>query len=139
MYSINILPKYLYSNILLYINKKTIVNIYNKSINLWLQYHELTIRNSYMLLLSSSSFKLLKLKLYNITDEDLKYIPNIEDLDINSNITDKGLKYISNIKILNIYLNTNITDIGLNYISNMKTHKINHKQLVYFENIFFLK
>ena len=41
-------------------------------------------------------------------------------LDYNENITDEGLKYIPNIQKLNLYDNKNITDEGLKYITNIK-------------------
>jgi hypothetical protein len=59
--------------------------------------------------------------LNKITNNGLKYIPNIHTLNLrnNKNITDYDLKYIKNIYTLNLYWNENITDNGLKYIYNI--------------------
>ena len=150
MYPINIIPKYLFQNTFLYANKQTIINLLDsESINLWLQYNILEVKKLYILILFSSLFKILKLKLpngVNMTDEDLKYIPDIKVLKspYNKNITDEGLRYIPNIKVLNFHNNRNITDEGLKYIPNIEeldlslNKNITNKGLSYIPNVEYL-
>lgn len=68
------------------------------------------------------NLKILKLRYEKLTDEGLKYISNIQklNLDWNTIITDEGLKYISNIKKLCFFYNKNITNKGLKYIPYVK-------------------
>ena len=60
----------------------------------------------------------------NITDEGLKYIPNITVLFLcrNEKITDQGLKHIPKIKQLHLNSNENITNAGLAYIPNVERY-----------------
>ena len=56
-----------------------------------------------------------------ITDEGLKYVPNLTRLDLtfNKNITDEGLKYVPSLTRLNLSHNEMITDEGLKYVPNL--------------------
>lgn len=72
-----------------------------------------------------NKLEVLDLKFSNITDKELKFIPNVQKLSLyyNTKITDEGLKFISNVRYLGLGFNNNITDKGLKFISNA-THLI---------------
>ena len=74
----------------------------------------------------------LILPLNKITNEGLKYIPNIQHLNLhyNKNITNKGLKYIPNIQYLDLYFNEKITNEGLKYIPNIQYLNLYHNEKI---------
>jgi hypothetical protein len=65
--------------------------------------------------------------LYNFTDDDLKYLPNLTSLNLwnNTEITDNGLKHLTNLTSLNLGNggsgdNNKITDEGIKYLNKLE-------------------
>jgi len=60
--------------------------------------------------------------LRNIINEDLKYLENIQHLDLRecNQITDEGLKYLNNVRHLDLRECKKITDEGLKHLKNVQ-------------------
>ena len=62
-----------------------------------------------------------------ITNNGLYFLPNIKEISlVNCNITDEGIKYLKNIDYLNISNCIQITDKGLSYLENVKKIKLSN-------------
>jgi len=61
-----------------------------------------------------------------ISNKGLKHIPNLSKLVLkgNENITDEGLKYLHNLTYLDLSWNRNITNEGLKYVPNLSELKL---------------
>jgi Leucine Rich repeat len=73
----------------------------------------------------------------NITNEGLKYLTNIKNLNITSceQIDDDGLKYLSNVTILNIKYCPKITTLGISYLTNIEVLIISISQNIDYDSL----